>query len=223
MYQSLCNANVVKLFSHYHTASELIRVGIHQSVLLQCSLRQPEYGMLIGWFSCPTCHCNNEWDKHWIADIHFMQKVTLENPHYSVFLNGTLLIEKILPMHDGRYFPGIPGYKFSHKQRIATQSHGEGSSVYQMPSEDLNFLNKKTIYGALHQQYLGVWLTYHCGSYTSFYGPLFICIGALFFSVKKIIYLLFKDYYTLKTMAEVSIVFSSAFRHPRPFIFTITR
>ena len=60
--------------------------------------------MLIGWFSCPTRHCNNEWDKHWIADIHFMQKVTLENPHYSVFLNETLLIEKILPMHDGRYF-----------------------------------------------------------------------------------------------------------------------
>ena len=68
-----------------------------------------------------------------------------------------------------------------------------------------------------------MWLTYHCGSYTSFYGALFIYIGALFFSVKKIIYLLFKDYYTLKTIAEVSNVFFSAFRHARPFLFTTAR
>ena len=65
---------------------------------------QPEYGMLIGWFSCPTRDCNNEWDKHWIADIYFMDKVHFENPHYSAFLNGTLLIKKVLPMYDERYF-----------------------------------------------------------------------------------------------------------------------
>ena len=94
----------MKLFSHYHTAPDLIRVGIHQSLLLQCSLRQLEYGMLIGWFSCPTRDCNNEWNKHWIADIYFMQDVPPGNPHYRAFLNGTLLIEKVLPMHDGRYF-----------------------------------------------------------------------------------------------------------------------
>ena len=60
--------------------------------------------MLIGWFSCPTHDCNNEWDKHWIAGIHSMEKVTLENPHFNAFLNGPLLIKKVLPMYDGRYF-----------------------------------------------------------------------------------------------------------------------
>ena len=65
---------------------------------------QPEHGMPIGWFSCPTRDCNNEWDKHWIADIYFMDKVHFENPHYSAFLNGTLLIKKVLPMYDERYF-----------------------------------------------------------------------------------------------------------------------
>ena len=79
-------------------------MGIYQRVLLQCLLRQQEYGMLIGWFSCPTHDCNNEWDKHWIADIHFMKRVTLENPHFNASLNGTLLIKKVLPMYDGRYF-----------------------------------------------------------------------------------------------------------------------
>ena len=79
-------------------------MGIYQRVLLQCLLRQPEYGMLIGWFSCPTHDCNNEWDKHWIAGIHSMEKVTLENPHFNAFLNGPLLIKKFLPMYDGRYF-----------------------------------------------------------------------------------------------------------------------
>ena len=54
------------------------------------------------------------------------------------------------------------------------------------------------------------------GSYTSFYGALFIYIGALFSLVERIIYLLLKDYYTFKTMAEVSLVFFPAFRHPRP-------
>ena len=33
-----------------------------------------------------------------------MQDVPPGNPHYRAFLNGTLLIEKVLPMHDGRYF-----------------------------------------------------------------------------------------------------------------------
>ena len=79
-------------------------MGIYQRVLLQCLLRQQEYGMLIEWFSCPTHDCNNEWDKHWIADIHFMKRVTLENPHFNASLNGTLLIKKVLPMYDGRYF-----------------------------------------------------------------------------------------------------------------------
>ena len=57
---------------------------------------------------------------------------------------------------------------------------------------------------------------YHYGSYTSFYGALFIYIGALFSLVERIIYLLLKDYYTFKTMAEVSLVFFPAFTHPRP-------
>ena len=104
MYYSLFNDNVVKLFFHHDTAPEIIPAGIHQGVKLQGSLRHPEYGMLIGWFSCPTHDCNNEWDKHWIADIRFMEKVTLENPHFDAFLNGTLLIKKVLPMYDGRYF-----------------------------------------------------------------------------------------------------------------------
>ena len=104
MYYSLFNDNVVKLFSHHDTAPEIIPAGIHQGVKLQGSLRHPEYGMLIGWFSCPTHDCNNELDKHWIADIRFMEKVTLENPHFDAFLNGTLLIKKVLPMYDGRYF-----------------------------------------------------------------------------------------------------------------------
>ena len=56
---------------------------------------------------------------------------------------------------------------------------------------------------------------YHYGSYTSFYGALFIYIGALFSLVERIIYLLLKDYYTFKTMAEVSLVFFPTFRHPR--------
>ena len=71
-------------------------MGIYQRVLLQCLLRQPENGMLSGWFSCPT-H-----DR--IAVIHFMKKVTLENPHFNAFLNRTLLIKKVLPMYYGRYF-----------------------------------------------------------------------------------------------------------------------
>ena len=33
-----------------------------------------------------------------------MEKVTLENPHFNAFLNGPLLIKKVLPMYDGRYF-----------------------------------------------------------------------------------------------------------------------
>ena len=41
---------------------------------------------------------------------------------------------------------------------------------------------------------------YHYGSYTSFYGALFIYIGALFSLVERIIYLLLKDYYTFKTI-----------------------
>ena len=45
---------------------------------LSCPLRHPEYGMLIGWFSYPTHDCKNEWDKHWVAEIHFMERVTLD-------------------------------------------------------------------------------------------------------------------------------------------------
>lgn len=85
-------------------APEIIDVRIHQAVLLQGSLWHPQYGTLVGWFSCPTRDCNNEWDKHWIADIRFMENVIIENPHYEAFLNGTLLIKKVLPMYDGRYF-----------------------------------------------------------------------------------------------------------------------
>ena len=33
-----------------------------------------------------------------------MENVIIENPHYEAFLNGTLLIKKVLPMYDGRYF-----------------------------------------------------------------------------------------------------------------------
>ena len=104
MYYSLFNVNVVKLLSLYNTAPEIIDVRIHQEVLLQGSLRHLQYGMLIGWFSCPTPDCNEDWNKHWIADIRFMEKVILENPHYSAFLNGTLLIKKVLLMFNGRYF-----------------------------------------------------------------------------------------------------------------------
>ena len=60
--------------------------------------------MLIGWFSCPTHDCNNEWDRHWIADIYFREKINIENPHFDAHLNGTLLIKEVLPMYDGRYF-----------------------------------------------------------------------------------------------------------------------
>ena len=94
----------MKLFSHYVTAPDIIHVEIHQRVLLQSSLMQPENGMLIGWFSCPTHDCNNEWDRHWIADIYFREKINIENPHFDAHLNGTLLIKEVLPMYDGRYF-----------------------------------------------------------------------------------------------------------------------
>ena len=104
MHYSLFNVNVMKLFSLYNTAPEIIDVRIHQAVLLQGSLWHPQYGTLVGWFSCPTRDCNNEWDKHWIADIRFMENVIIENPHCEAFLNGTLLIKKVLPMYDGRYF-----------------------------------------------------------------------------------------------------------------------
>ena len=97
-------ANVMKLFSHYDTAPDIIHVEIRQRVLLQSSLMQPENGMLIGWFSCPTHDCNNEWDRHWIADIYFREKINIENPHFDAHLNGTLLIKEVLPMYDGRYF-----------------------------------------------------------------------------------------------------------------------
>ena len=83
---------------------EVIDVRIHQGILSQSSPRHLQYGMLIDWFSCPTHNWKNEWDIHWIADIHFMEKVILENLNYSAFLNGTLLIKKVLPMYDGRYF-----------------------------------------------------------------------------------------------------------------------
>ncbi|CAH3165556.1 unnamed protein product [Pocillopora meandrina] len=85
-------------------APDIIHVEIHQRVLLQSSLMQPENGMLIGWFSCPTHDCNNEWDRHWIADIYFREKINIENPHFDAHLNGTLLIKEVLPMYDGRYF-----------------------------------------------------------------------------------------------------------------------
>ena len=104
MHYSLFNVNVMKLFSLYNTAPEIIDVRIHQAVLLQGSLWHPQYGTLVGWFSCPTRDCNNEWDKHWIADIRFMENVIIENPHCEAFLNGTLLIKKVLPMYNGRYF-----------------------------------------------------------------------------------------------------------------------
>ena len=103
-YESLFKANVMKLFSHYDTAPDIIHVEIHQRVLLQSSLMQPKNGMLIGWFSCPTHDCNNEWDRHWIADIYFREKINIENPHFDAHLNGTLLIKEVLPMYDGRYF-----------------------------------------------------------------------------------------------------------------------
>ena len=64
---------------------------IHQGILSQSSLRHLEYGMLIDWFSCPTHNC-----KHWIADIHFMEKVILENPQVEILLRSYLDSFKIL-------------------------------------------------------------------------------------------------------------------------------
>ena len=56
-----------------------------------------------------------------------MEKVILENLNYSAFINGTLLIKKVLPMYDGRYFI----------RRVSTAS-GAKQNIYHLKVVQVN-------------------------------------------------------------------------------------
>ncbi|XP_022807655.1 uncharacterized protein LOC111344674 isoform X1 [Stylophora pistillata] len=81
-----------------------VPVRIHQRVSLHIPSIQLENGTEIGWFSCPTMSCHLGWNEHFLADITFMTKVSVDDPNLDVYPNGTLAIKKVLPIYDGRYF-----------------------------------------------------------------------------------------------------------------------
>ena len=97
-----------------------ITVKIHERLSLSCSAASdPENVKKIDWYRCSTYHCKNELQKYRIALVQNMS-VTVPDPNFEVYTNGTLVIKKVLPADDGKWFICIPQMMHVGRERSTT-------------------------------------------------------------------------------------------------------
>ena len=97
-----------------------VTVKIHERLLLSCSAASdPENVKRIDWYRCSTYHCKNEWLKYRIARVQNMS-VTVPDSNFEVYTNGTLVIKKVLPADDGKWFICIPQMMHVGRERSTT-------------------------------------------------------------------------------------------------------
>lgn len=53
--------------------------------------------------------CEHDLDKFWIAHVQNMTETITDNPNFDVYINGTLVIKKVLPVDGGKCLCVLPG------------------------------------------------------------------------------------------------------------------
>nr|XP_058957466.1 immunoglobulin superfamily member 10-like [Pocillopora verrucosa] len=100
-----------------------VTVKIYERLLLSCSAASdPGNVKRIDWHRCSTYDCKHELDKSRIARVQNM-RVTIPDPNFEVYVNGTLVIKKVLPADDGKWFICIPQKMFIGKENSTTILH----------------------------------------------------------------------------------------------------
>ena len=97
-----------------------VTVKIHERLLLSCpAVSDPENVKRIDWHRCSTYDCKHELDKSQIARVQNM-RVTVPDRNFEVYTNGTLVIKKVLPADDGKWFICIPQKMFIGEEKNST-------------------------------------------------------------------------------------------------------
>ena len=107
-----------------------VTVKIYERLLLSCSAASdPGNVKRIDWHRCSTYDCKHELDKSRIARVQNM-RVTIPDPNFEVYANGTLVIKKVLPADDGKWFICIPQKMFIGKENSTTILHIAKGDIY---------------------------------------------------------------------------------------------
>ena len=107
-----------------------VTVKIHERLLLSCSASSgPENVKKIDWHRCSTYDCKNELLKTQIARVQNM-RVTIPCPNFEVYTNGTLVIKKVLPADDGKWFICIAQKMFIGNDNSTTILHIAKGDIY---------------------------------------------------------------------------------------------
>ena len=97
-----------------------VTVKIHERLLLSCSAASdPENVKKIDWHRCSTYDCKHDLPKSRIARVQNMT-VTVPDQNLEVYTNGTLVIKKVLPADDGKWFICIPQMMHVGRERSTT-------------------------------------------------------------------------------------------------------
>lgn len=82
-----------------------VTVQINQTIVLACSAaNNSENVEHIGWYRCRTADCESKWDNSRIARVERMRKPIVDNPNFDIYVNGTLVIKRVMAVDDGKIF-----------------------------------------------------------------------------------------------------------------------
>ena len=82
-----------------------VTVQINQTILLACSASSNSENVEhIGWYRCRTADCESKWDNSRIARVERMRKPIVDNPNFDIYVNGTLVIKRVIAVDNGKLF-----------------------------------------------------------------------------------------------------------------------
>ena len=74
--------------------------------------------------------CEHDLDKFWIAHVQNMTETITDNPNFDVYINGTLVIKKVLPVDGGKMFVCIAWEGLMGRKRSTTILNIAKGDVY---------------------------------------------------------------------------------------------
>ncbi|PFX15434.1 Immunoglobulin superfamily member 10 [Stylophora pistillata] len=98
-----------------------VTARIYQRVFLECSVFSDQEGVTdIDWYRCSTNDCDGKWNKNWIAQVQNMRNTDVVNSSFEVYTNGTLVIERVLPVDDEKLFICVAHRKHVERKQSNT-------------------------------------------------------------------------------------------------------
>ena len=116
---------------HLIGARREVTVKIYERALLACpAFSDPENVTDVGWYRCSSDDCEHDWDKFKIAYVENMTEAIPSNPNYEVYINGTLVIKKVLPVDNGKIFICMAKEKLVRNEMSTTILHIDEGNIY---------------------------------------------------------------------------------------------